>query len=339
MDAVAPLPASTALCEALKSNPAAPFEAHDADVILRSSDGVDFRVYKIILTIVSPILKSMITILDAPDTSPASPQVIELVENASTLEHLLRLCYPVPRTPIASLEKFVAVSDAAKKYEMAALHTSLEQDLRALLLAGADPLRIYTIACLCRFDKVVHEAARRTLEKPRHLQPRDAIPPEFPQLSAPVLFALIDYRRRCTEAASAVLRDDNWMLYGEHSKKVTGFWFDNPDNLPLVDNSWAWVACNNDSDASYVSKIGKHGLRLRKWYRRYVEDAMKALLYEPDLKGDAVARPAVLRRALEGANSCTRCKTTAWKDLMDYSHLLAGKIAVAVSNVRLELPS
>ncbi|EIW63225.1 uncharacterized protein TRAVEDRAFT_161394 [Trametes versicolor FP-101664 SS1] len=347
MDADVPLPAPTTTCDAAPSRPsspsapAAPFDAStpDTNIILRSSDGIDFHVYKVILAIVSPILKSMFTILDDSDTSPASPQIIPLAENASTLEHVLRLCYPVPRTPITSPDELVATSDAVTKYEMTALRPSLEQDLRALLLSGADPLRIYSVACLCRFDSVAHEAARRTLEKPRHLQPRDAaIPPEFAQLSATVLFALIDYRRRCAEAAAAAVGDGDWMVFGEHPKKVTGFWFGNASNMPVVDGSWAWLACNVDGDASFVSTIRTHGMRVRMWFGLYTEDAMKALLDEPHLKGEAVARPAVLRRALEGADSCSRCRTTAWKDLLDYSHLLAGRIDAAVSNVRLELP-
>lgn len=255
MDADAPLPTHATSCDAPPSpppSPSAPFDAStsDTDIILRSSDGVDFHVYKVILAIVSPVLKSMFTILDSDgsDASLASPQVVPLAENASTLEHVLRLCYPVPRTPITSPDELVATSDAVKKYEMAALRPSLEQDLRALLLSGADPLRIYSIACLCRFDSVAHEAAKGTLEKPRHLQPRDAaIPPEFAQLSATVLFALIDYRRRCAEAAAAAVADGDWMVFGEHPKKVTGFWFGNASNMPVVDGSWAWLACNTDS--------------------------------------------------------------------------------------------
>ncbi|EIW63239.1 uncharacterized protein TRAVEDRAFT_43543 [Trametes versicolor FP-101664 SS1] len=321
MDTNAPLP-----------TPATPFDASDADIILHSSDSVDFHVYKLILGMVSPIFKAMFTLPDPPDPAPSSPQVVPLTENACTLRHLLHLCYPFPRTPIANLDELVATVEAMKKYEMTAPRSSLEQDLKAILTAGADPLRIYGIAYLYRFDSVLYEAAKLTLDNPRYLQAR-TMPPEFVHLSAAALFALMEYRFECVEAAGEVIKDDDWMVNGEHAKKML-LW---PTGKPILGKSWAWIACREAGDPSCTMTAGGHELSVKTWYGWYKEDAAKALLDQP--KGETVTRIPVLTRALEGAGLCPRCAPTAWRDMLDYSRLLAGRIDEAVSNVQLQLPS
>ncbi|OJT07429.1 hypothetical protein TRAPUB_1749 [Trametes pubescens] len=334
MDADAPLPSPGATsCDASASPPVPPFDASDADVILRSSEGVDFHVYKVILAMVSPVFKAMFTLPDAPDSSPTSPkpQVVPLTETASTMKHLLHLCYPFPRTAITTLDELVATVEAMKKYEMTAPRPSCEQDLKALLAVGADPLRIYGIAYLYRFDTVLYEAAKLTLDNPRYLQPR-TMPPEFVHLSAAALFALMEYRSKCTEAAAEVIKDDDWMVNGEHAKKML-LW---PTGKPILGKSWAWIACREAGDPSCTMTAGGHELSVKTWYGWYTEDAAKALLDQP--KGKAVTRIPVLSRALEGAGLCPRCAPTAWRDMLDYSHLLAGRIDQVVSNVKLQLP-
>ena len=81
-----------------------PFDDADADVIFRSSDGVEFRLYKNAIAKASPVFRDMFTLPDGPALT-TEPQVVPLTEDADTLERLFRLCYPVERPRFASLEE------------------------------------------------------------------------------------------------------------------------------------------------------------------------------------------------------------------------------------------
>jgi hypothetical protein len=67
-----------------------PFDDLDADTILRSSDKVDFLVYKVILSKTSPVFKSMFSLPQpGTDTKQDSHPVIDVAENSKVLAALL----------------------------------------------------------------------------------------------------------------------------------------------------------------------------------------------------------------------------------------------------------
>ena len=78
---------------------AAPFDHAKADIILRSSDKSDFRVFKLFLSLASPFFE---TLFELPQPTQASEDqeikdglaVIYMPENSKTLDILLRFCYP-----------------------------------------------------------------------------------------------------------------------------------------------------------------------------------------------------------------------------------------------------
>ncbi|EIN03893.1 hypothetical protein PUNSTDRAFT_29952, partial [Punctularia strigosozonata HHB-11173 SS5] len=62
-----------------------------ADVILRTSDNVDFRVYKLILSLASPFFSDMFTLPQAMDANVGQPvpPVINMAEDSATIDCLL----------------------------------------------------------------------------------------------------------------------------------------------------------------------------------------------------------------------------------------------------------
>ena len=77
---------------------ATPFDHAKADVILRSSDNVDFRVFKLFLSLASPFFA---TLFDIPRYTEVGDQevkdglaVVHVTEDSKTLDALLRFCYP-----------------------------------------------------------------------------------------------------------------------------------------------------------------------------------------------------------------------------------------------------
>ncbi|KAF8263766.1 hypothetical protein EI94DRAFT_1806748 [Lactarius quietus] len=67
----------------------------DADLILRSSDQVTFRVHKSLLAMSSPFFKQLLS-LPQPLDSEHGIQAVEFPENADLLNSLVSLLYPIP---------------------------------------------------------------------------------------------------------------------------------------------------------------------------------------------------------------------------------------------------
>ena len=78
---------------------AAPFDHAKADIILRSSDNIDFRVFKLLLSLASPFFE---TLFDIPQPAEEVGDqevkdglaVVRVTEDSKTLDALLRFCYP-----------------------------------------------------------------------------------------------------------------------------------------------------------------------------------------------------------------------------------------------------
>ncbi|TFY74042.1 hypothetical protein EWM64_g9970, partial [Hericium alpestre] len=121
---------------------APPAPKKDVRDAVRSSDGVDFRVYKIILSKASQTFKDMFAAQPSPP-SPSSESdanfkaglpIVVLTEPAQTLHLLLRLFYPVDQPRITGIADTRALLEAATKYMVDGLPNTLEH----ALLAAAD---------------------------------------------------------------------------------------------------------------------------------------------------------------------------------------------------------
>lgn len=140
----------------------APFDDAAADTVLRTSDGVDFYVYRIILSLGSPFFRSMFSLKqpESPSASATASQgqpVIDVQESSGTLDKLLRLCYPIPDPVIQSIGEVGDVLEAALKYEMEQ-PTALMKNL--LRTGSADqPLQAYVVACRLSMEEEAAAAA------------------------------------------------------------------------------------------------------------------------------------------------------------------------------------
>ena len=59
--------------------PRAPFDDDDADIIFRSSDADDFRLYRVILAKASPVFRTMLQLPQPSATSAAIPSAAACV--------------------------------------------------------------------------------------------------------------------------------------------------------------------------------------------------------------------------------------------------------------------
>lgn len=211
-----------------------PFDKPKAYLIIRSLDHVDFYVRKDILEKASPVFQDM---LGLPQTEKSEKEtsfeegipVIPLTEDSATLHILLQLCYPMA-TPIVDIGTIRGIIGAAKKYMMDGAMIMLVDRLQALI--EENPYRVYAIAAHFRVEKVMVQAAKRSL--------RDKFPgaycKDLEDFPAGDLHRLLEYRQRHSEIVKRTL-DQPFGDYGSSP------------NFGASNSSWIWFnrsgfACN-----------------------------------------------------------------------------------------------
>lgn len=147
-------------------HPSEPFNKASADIILRSSDNVDFRVYRGILVASSSFFETMFALPQPPKDSShdnLSP-IIPVSEDSRILDNLLRLIYPlVDRvSEDLTLEDACSVLEAAMKYD---IPTAVELMRQFLLdFAEKEPLQVYAKACILHVESVAQHAAQEAMK-------------------------------------------------------------------------------------------------------------------------------------------------------------------------------
>ncbi|KAI0642186.1 hypothetical protein C8Q79DRAFT_238296 [Trametes meyenii] len=139
-----------------------PFDRDDADLIIRASDGVDFHVHRLILSLASPVFAGMLTFPQPPGTDPDRP-VVDVLEDSETLNVFLRVLYPMPDPDIQSLPLIRKVLAAAVKYDAAAAVASAKKALILPHVVKKDPLGVFAVACLFEAETEAKVAAEEAV--------------------------------------------------------------------------------------------------------------------------------------------------------------------------------
>jgi len=102
----------------------------DANLIIRSSDLVNFRVHKSILAMVSPFFRDLFSLHQLPDSEFVDGlPLIKLSEHAELLNTLLSLIYPVCVAIPDSYEKVLNLLAACQKYDMVQVQSSIRTEV------------------------------------------------------------------------------------------------------------------------------------------------------------------------------------------------------------------
>lgn len=180
-----------------------PFDDEDADVIIRSSDEVEFRVFKFLLGRASPVFQGMFS-LPSDDTVGTVPTV-DVSENVDVVAKLLRLCYPAMDPPLTSLDEVRALFTACQKYEMETPATRLV-GIAARTFVESDPFNVYVLSCRARATEEARRAAFHCLS----MTLSDIIHknvPDSQDVSMVAYSNLLRYHDACREASVAVLSE------------------------------------------------------------------------------------------------------------------------------------
>ena len=194
---------------------AAPFDHSQADIILRSSDNIDFRVFKLFLSLASPFFETLFNIPQPADENADQEvkdglAVIPVTEDSKTLDALLRFCYPCTLADDPDLEALkdaVDVLEAARKYSLDVIEKKARKAIVHPKILEAESLRCFVIAHRGRLREETLLAARYTLTQP-------LIPSWFQEielLSATELLSLLTYHKKCGDAVYALSLDLLWI--------------------------------------------------------------------------------------------------------------------------------
>lgn len=141
-----------------------PFDRDDADLIIRTSDGIDFCVHRPVLSVASPVLSEILSNGMGIISDPEGRQVLRLPEKSDVIEPLLKFCYPVSRPKLRSLRQIRDVLNAATSYDIQVIGEMLET--RLVAYAEQYPLQVYAIACRNKLENTARTAADYAVRKP-----------------------------------------------------------------------------------------------------------------------------------------------------------------------------
>jgi hypothetical protein len=145
----------------------------DANIIIRSSDKVTFRVHKSLLAMSSPFFERQLSqaLPQPPDSELVDGlPVLQLSEDADLLNSLVSLLYPISPVIPSSYGKVFALLAACQKYDM----ISIQSDIRAAIKLGTFPatpvgteaFRGYAIASSMGLVLETENAVHHTLDYP-----------------------------------------------------------------------------------------------------------------------------------------------------------------------------
>jgi BTB/POZ domain len=282
------------------------FDIPDANLIIRSSDSVDFRVHKPVLAMASPVFKDLFSLPQPSDSeSDDDLPVVQLPEDSELLHSLVSIIYPVPTVIPKSYEKvlYLLVTcqrkltvnykvlhllAACQKYDM----VSAQSFVRAEVSRGGFPaptgveaFPAYAIASGKKLIPEMENAARQTLKHPMTFE---ILGEGLRQFETWALRDLANFRKRCR---------DNLVACFESFSKL---------DQPAFN---IWTPCTDDSYSTSSGKTGYSPAWLIELFQKHLNDSHEAFskpLFNPrSIRGEYLS---ALKAHLSSLNcvSCTK---------------------------------
>lgn len=139
------------------------FCSPEADLLLYSSDNVEFRVFNRILIEASPIFRDMDSLPKSVE-SPSHISRANLEEDQETLELLLQFLYPMPDPAVSTFDILKRLMKAADKYILEGVMQSLRRILISPAFVEWEPLRVYALACMYGYEAEAKVASRHCMK-------------------------------------------------------------------------------------------------------------------------------------------------------------------------------
>ncbi|KAG6330788.1 hypothetical protein ID866_8299 [Astraeus odoratus] len=301
----------------------APFDHSKADVILRSSDNVEFRVFRLLLSLASPFFE---TFFDLPrpsqetrddlETKDGLP-VIPMSEDGKTLDALLRFCYPRTLAEDPILEDFkniVNVFEAAKKYGLDTIEQTVCKALFTPKMLEAESLRCFVIARRSRRAVQSKLFAKYSLREP-------LIPAWFKEIeliTSTDLLALLAYHQQCGNAVQGMKSDLSWI--GNHYQQwTTIFW---------IGMNWSRCSCSLSTSNRHLI-LGRAPVQ---WWEEFMDSTFQDLRDKPC--SDTIRHHAKEAVQTVHQKSCSSCVLVVPGAPQEFTSLFIKKADELIEKVR-----
>lgn len=311
----------------------AQFNAVDAELILRSYDGVDLAAHKFVLQLSSPVFRDMLSLPQPStcdeDTTTCHRAIIPMSEDAHSLRLMLCFCYPrtiCPEPDLLAIQDIKRAAALAQKYDIGLMRDAAEKAL--VRLANGRPDIAYAIAWRYEYPTALRIAARRSLE-PFMASP-DA--QEWDEVPASSVFKLLRYQNSVPAALEDLLhvRFDT----GYYHSTVTMSWIDpdifraNDHRRPKISAAECscerlLVRCTAEAEKAHAqnsdSSHEPHTLRLvREWWWLFVEAIVTAMMRSDRPSFDDAVSKA-LPDACKSVMGCARCQLSEVQGILEYT--------------------
>lgn len=245
-----------------------------ADVILRSSDLVSFRVHKSILAISSPFFNDMFSLPQPCDGQIVDGlPVVHVSEDAEVLHSLLTVLYPIPSMIPDSHENQFALLAALQKYEMTTILSTARSEIGHQLQTTVAPFRAYAIASSKQIFPEMEAAARLTLDHPMTFE---AIGDALPLFEGTALHDLVHFRKRCRDKLLSFFEG-----FVDGSNGLSKIWFGcrkkaSPPSTPQSDKvlpaEWLcdWISYHiEDLEEAYTNPLPNFSTLRKQFFMNY----------------------------------------------------------------------
>ncbi|KAJ6474983.1 hypothetical protein C8R45DRAFT_873999 [Mycena sanguinolenta] len=289
------------------------------DIILRTSDGIDFFVHRAILSLVSPIFETMFTLPQAEDLSQIYP-VIDVQEASPVLDRALRFFYPGTQLTAGSLDELQELAQILiSKYDMQCLIPSVKKHLEQYL--ASNPVGVYVCAYIFGWEDLGRAAAKKTLNLPLRASENDA-PAMLNLIPGGAYHELLRYHYRCGVVAQKTTRDLSWIPWPE-----------------AVAAEYRWFTCGSgscilqlDHTQKRVSIAGR-GYLVTAWFTEYFTAMGDILAGTPSADVRDAAHPLFIR-TIKRANQCAHCRDCLSNHLHHFTAVWNARIDEVMQDVK-----
>ncbi|KAH8983106.1 hypothetical protein EDB92DRAFT_1611536 [Lactarius akahatsu] len=168
--------------------------------MVQSSDLVNFRVNRVVLSVSSPFFADMFSLPQPSENEVVDGlPVVQLPEDAEILSSLLTVLYPVPSAVPGSYGKALQLLAASQKYDMAGVQDAIRTEIGSrgpIALTGNEAFRAFAISSGAKLLPEMETFARHTLDFPMTLE---YLSDELPLFEGWALRDLVRYRKRCRD--------------------------------------------------------------------------------------------------------------------------------------------
>lgn len=243
----------------------------DGDVIMRSSDGVEFRADSAVLKRASPVFEDMAK-LPSPSNDPLGPPIIAMEETSDVLDILLCLLYPANSPPhITSTSQGRALLRVVDKLQIT--NFVVLQALEAYVATVEPPLAAWAITMNSSIPSLRRAGVRRVFMADESTDLTLDAPEELRAVSAHTVIRLLAAKKDALKKARKLLSYHSFPWANDKDWE--------PGYVPprLADPATDWIKLHTNGmvqypfDSKYYSEsflhqiILLHDVRKLKWFQ------------------------------------------------------------------------